>query len=351
VIVPGQQAGVRSRIGPGRKILITLLCLYPLGLLGLSLLHWLAPQRIGLLALSQVLAPYLFLPALALVPFMLLRGAGPLRGLLVLCGLVYAGRFMPHVTLSPPRADPAALQITAMSWNVYALNGQVEGLQELLRSKPADLVALHEFNGRWIADDEVLRERYPYQLRYPQSCPSGIVLLSAYPIVARNPSEVNVPIREMLPMCWARLDLGNGRTLIFVGAHPQSPDPVPRACLRGRALCYNTTVRDREIARIREQIAGLLQTGEPLLFVGDFNTTEREPAYQDLVAGLQDTYRTAGNGPGSTWSQFRLFRLGIPLLRLDYLLASPSVTPLSMTTDCTLRGSDHCIVRGQFQIK
>ena len=98
-------------------------------------------------------------------------------------------------------------------------------------------------------------------------------------------------------------------------------------------------------------VAGFLDAGEPLVFVGDFNTSEREPAYGDLSAGLQDVYRTVGSGNGSTWTQLRLLRLGIPLLRIDYLMASPNVTPLSMTTDCTPRGSDHCIVRGHFEIK
>lgn len=351
VITPAPLGRPRSRGGPGRAILIMLLCLYPLGLLGLSLLHWLAPQQVGPLALSQVLAPFLYLPGLALVPFMLLRGAGPLRGLLLACAVVYGLRFMPHVALTAPQADPAAAHLEVMSWNVYALNGQVEGLQEFLRSKPADVVALEEFSGRWIADDEVLRQVYPYQLIYPLGCPSGVVLLSTYPIVARSGLDTRLEIRQMLPMCWARLDLGNGRTLIFMGAHPQSPDPVPRACLRGNALCYDTTDRDREIARIREQIDGFLATGEPLLIAGDFNTTEREPAYRDLAAGLQDSYRTVGSGNGSTWTPIRFLRLGIPLLRIDYLLASPTVTPLGMTTDCTPRGSDHCLVRGRFEIK
>ncbi len=351
IIVADPPAVVRPRVGWGRRVVVALLSLYPLAVLGLSAVHWLAPRRTGPLALSQVLAPYLFLPLLVLVPLLFLRGAGVLRGLLLLCAVVYGLRFMPHITLTAPSADPAARQITAMSWNVYSYNGQSEGLQEYLRSKPADLVALHEFTGRWIADDEVLRQQYPYQLRYPDSCPSGIVLLSSYPILASNLSEIGVPIRDMLPMCWARIDLGNGRTMVFVGAHPQSPDPVPRACLRRSAECYDTTARDGEITRIHAQIDGLLQDGEPLLFGGDFNTTEREPAYQDLVAGLQDTYRTGGNGPGSTWSPLRLVGLEIPLLRIDYLMTSPNLTTLSMTTDCTLRGSDHCIVRGQFEIK
>ncbi len=351
IITPGTQTGVQPRVSRGRKIGLALLSLYPLALLGLSAVQWLAPQRVGPLALSQVLAPYLFLPLLVLLPFLLLRGAGVLRGLLLLCALVYGLRFMPHFTLAASSADPAALSITAMSWNVYFWNGQSAGVQEFLHSKPADIVALHEVTGGWIADDEVLHQQYPYQLTYPDACTPGIALLSAYPILDHNAFVMNRHNDLVLPMCWARLDLGNGQTMVFMGAHPQSPDNAPRACVRGNPLCYQTADRDEQIVTIRQAVDGFLQAGEPLLFVGDFNTTEREPAYGNLVAGLQDTYRTVGSGNGSTWSPLRLVGLGIPLLRIDYLMASPNSTPLSMTTDCTFRGSDHCLVLGQFEIK
>src|SRR6476469_6722409 len=117
VILPGAQTRVGSRVGWGRKLFLALLSLYPLALLGLSLVHWLAPQRAGPLALSEVLAPFLFLPLLALLPFTLLRGAGPLRGLLLLCAVVYGVRFLPHIALAAPQADPAAFHIDVMSWN------------------------------------------------------------------------------------------------------------------------------------------------------------------------------------------------------------------------------------------
>ena len=238
VILRPRQTRVRPRIGWGRKLFLALLAPIRWRCWGCRWFTWLAPQRAGPLALSEVLAPFLFLPLLALLPFMLLRGAGPLRGLLLLCAVVY-GCASCRIALAAPQADPAAFHIDVMSWNVYALNGQVEGLQEFLQSKPADVVALHEFSGQWIAGDEVLRQQYPYQSIYPNTCPSGIVLLSAYPILEQNAFEAGVPIRRMLPMCWARLDLGGGRTMVVMGAHPQSPDPVPRACLRGTAQCYN----------------------------------------------------------------------------------------------------------------
>jgi len=39
------------------------------------------------------------------------------------------------------------------------------------------------------------------------------------------------------------------------------------------------------------------------------------------------------------------------LLRIDYMFTSPNVTPLATSTDCTPRGSDHCIVHGEFEVK
>ena len=42
--------------------------LYVVAVLGLALLHALLPQRAGLLAVSEIFAPYLFLPALAVCP-------------------------------------------------------------------------------------------------------------------------------------------------------------------------------------------------------------------------------------------------------------------------------------------
>jgi hypothetical protein len=41
----------------------------------------------------------------------------------------------------------------------------------------------------------------------------------------------------------------------------------------------------------------------------------------------------------------------VPLLRIDYLFSSPNVTPLRMSVDCTPEGSDHCVVRGRFELK
>src|SRR5690349_10124758 len=85
------------RVSRGRKALIGLLSCYPLLVLALTALHLLTPQRTGPLALSQIFAPYLFVPLLGLLPFALLRGAGSLRVLLLLCALTYGARYAPRL--------------------------------------------------------------------------------------------------------------------------------------------------------------------------------------------------------------------------------------------------------------
>jgi vancomycin resistance protein VanJ len=88
-----------------------------------------------------------------------------------------------------------------------------------------------------------------------------------------------------------------------------------------------------------------------VLMLGDFNVAEREPAYNDLSAGLVDAHRVVGAGTGVTWRPAALMGHDFALLRIDYIFSSPNVTPLSTWVDCTPRGSDHCIVHGEFEMK
>jgi vancomycin resistance protein VanJ len=37
-------------------------------------------------------------------------------------------------------------------------------------------------------------------------------------------------------------------------------------------------------------------------------------------------------------------------LRIDYMFSTARVTPLHLDTDCTPRGSDHCVLLGRFAV-
>ncbi len=62
-----------------------------------------------------------------------------------------------------------------------------------------------------------------------------------------------------------------------------------------------------------------------VVMLGDLNTTEREPAYSELSAGLRDSHLDAGLGPGLTWGPDRFGFLPFGLLRIDYILVSPQI--------------------------
>lgn len=350
------QCGSMLEARPGKqpsrhpwKVVSTLLLLvYPIMLVVVSLVNMLVPRRAGVLALTEVFAPYLFLPLLLLVPFAFLRRGKALKVALVACGLLFLLRFPPALASSAPVSDAGGLSISAMNWNVRT-GGQADKIRPVLMSKPAAIVGLVETDWNWLRDDTELRQIYPYQLASPGKAAPGNALLSSYPIISSGILDTPKELWGRPQVMWARLEVGLGQTLTVVVAHPPpgntcgSRGPFPH--------CYDTALRDKRLQRIREFIQPSLDRGESVLLMGDFNVTEREPAYKDLATGLQDLHKMVGSGAGHTWRPPQFMSLDMAMLRIDYQLTSPNIMPLSSSVDCTPRGSDHCIVVGHYLLK
>ena len=336
------------------------------GMAGLGLLAIIAalalpvvfPQASGPPALLQVLAPYLALPALLVFPLAFVARRRWLWLLLALCGAVALVRSPPSIGALLPR--PAAeAQLTVFHWNV-AIDGeerQRSRLGPILAARPADIVVLPEAYWGWMRDDPTISSLYPYQMVHTEQASSGLVLLSAYPFleadVARNPPGV----RGWPRLLWARLDLGNGQRLVVVAAHPESPYSSNSDC--ALLVCYDTAERDSLTPRIREVVDPALAADEAVLLVGDLNITDREPGYAQLSRGLRDLHRSAGLGWGHSWGIYSEPRScdapvtqGIlPLLRIDYIFASPDLVPVRSGVDCDVPSSDHCALRGAVTVR
>jgi len=316
----------------------------------LSMVHTLFPSRSGLLALSQVFAPYLFVPLPLVLPVAWFRRSLILRVGLVLCALLFLVRFTPRFLAVSPHEEPGALHVTVMNWNVY-VGGREDQIKSMLAASRSDIVALEEVSWSWIESDTQLTRIYPHRsCIYPGDRIGGMCLLSIYPIIEERIPAAPPGTWDQVRVLSTRLDLGEGRTLRAVVAHP----PPPYIARAGFPLVgpYDTSKRDATIAHIRAAIDPYLRDGEPLLLLGDFNVTEREPAYSDLTRDLLDAFALRGEGNGNTWGPPALPLFGwTPFLRIDYLLSSRSVVPLSAVTNCTPHGSDHCIVRGRFEIR
>ena len=101
---------------------------------------------------------------------------------------------------------------------------------------------------------------------------------------------------------------------------------------------------------LRAALDAPLAAGEPVILLGDFNVTDREPGYRDLTRGLTDAQMAVGMGPGTTWRPSELDWLPFGLLRIDMVLTGGGVRPLRIDADCTPRGSDHCLVRARVEL-
>jgi len=341
--------GANAPSGWRKRALITLAAIYPLFLLLLSLVNMLDPKRTGLLGLSEVFAPYLFLPLLLLVPLLFLRGAAVLRVLLVLCAIVYVVRFPPKLIIAAPAGTPGAMHLSVLSWNTR-FGGQYDQVMAVLREKPAAIVGLVEADWNGLSTDPEVAALYPNRWGVEAAGPvSGQMLLTVYPILEKGVLGGADIWGDVPRAIWARLDVGLGKNVVVVVAHP----PPGRFCTRYTFPrgCYDTSLRNQQLQGINAAVQPFLKARDALIMVGDFNVTEREPAYKDLSAGLVDAYHTVGMGTGTTWRPTSLMNQDVALLRIDYQFSSPNITPLASRVDCKPRGSDHCIVAGEFEVK
>jgi endonuclease/exonuclease/phosphatase family metal-dependent hydrolase len=311
----------------------------------LTLVQVVAPRRSGPLALTQVFAPWLFLPLLVLLPFAWALRDRVLVVALALAAVTFAVHLGPALVPHPHPPPPAgAVPVRVASWNVYIRNPAGMVL-ETVRSLDADVVGLVEVNPRQAARldaDSTLHTRYRTVLMAPEA---NRGLLSRYPLIDSGVAE-DASARPGSGLLWARLDLGGGRLLTVVVAHPLPAEASPSSRL---PLHWDARPRDAEIAYVKAFVDARIAAGERVVLVGDFNVTDREPANADLSRGLRDAHDVAW-GAGASWGPFPARRRGLALVRIDRILAGPGTVPTASGTDCTFHGSDHCLLHATLAV-
>ena len=314
---------------------------YPVVLTVLTAVQLAAPQRDGPLALAQVFAPWLFLPLLALLPHaVLLRDRAlitALSGALLAFTVQVGPTFVPA---GRSTSEPGSVPVGVGFWNVLGTNAPAQ-VVATVRDLDADVVGLVEVTpalAAALAGDPGVRSRFRTVLPEPAA---GRALLSRHPVLASG-IRTGAAARPGSAVLWARLDLGAGRTLSVLVAHPL---PARSRPVLGLPLRYSAAPRDAEIAFTRGLADERVRAGERVLLVGDFNVTDREPGGAELAAGLHDAHAEVGWGPGASWAPPALRRHGIALVRIDRVLGGPGVVPTAVRTDCAWRGSDHCLLQ------
>jgi vancomycin resistance protein VanJ len=318
------------------------------------------PPRSGpITLLFAVFRPYILPPVILLLSLARWRYARAFRALLLGMVMLTLQRRIRRRQATIPSGPP---RFSVMSWNILFENPCMDEMLRFLATAPAEIVALQELTAdhvQQITNNFALARCYPHQILWTCGYGAGMGLLSQYPIVDQG--KIDKP-----PTLWARINLQAGREIVLVSAHPtffpprqerEVSQPAPSLFRRithlldRRFLRYSTLHRDDGIMRVRHLVDQFLRLDTPILVVGDFNVTEREQAYRELSAGLVDVHRIAGTGNGHTWRPEWLARWPLTILRIDYMFSSRGLRPFRMAVDRTPRGSDHSLIRGEFDFE
>ena len=325
---------------PLRDALVRILAAYPVVVAVLSVINLVAPQRAGPLGLSHVFAPHLLLPVLVLVPIAVVARSRAMRLGVIVALILGAARFGPGLVSVPAHtvaADETVIRV--MSWNLEAGGPATSELIAQLRATDADIVTLQELtpdHAQAIRSDPAIADRFASIELVPREGVGGIGTLSRF-VITETSDEINPVVQEV------GLRVPGGGELVVVNAHPFPPHyrmwsrlPIP--------LAHDPTERDADILEIRDRIDEVLESDRRIVVLGDFNVTDREPAFDDLSRGLWDAHEEVGQGTGSTWRPSPIEFLPFGVLRIDYFLGGPGTRPLSIAQDCDPRRSDHCIL-------
>jgi endonuclease/exonuclease/phosphatase (EEP) superfamily protein YafD len=330
------------------RALAGLLTLYPVAFVALTAISAIFDIRRGVLALLQIFLPHFFIAgivgALGLVPLAVATRHRPLTIALAVAGTVGVLRFGPE-WVSLPRSESGGSVMRVVSWNLLAGSRSAQDAVDVLLAHPADVVGLQELTpdvAEALAADPRITDRYPHQVLEPQRGVLGIGLLSAYPILESETSADPV-------MVVARIDMGAAGEVVVLNAHPL-PGNIRTGGPLGIPWAFDARRRDEAIVRVRERIDAVLNSGARLVVIGDYNVTSTEPAFGELAAGLHDAHAEVGLGPGWTWRPEPLDGLRIGLIRIDHVLTSEGITPLTSSVDCGPPG-DHCLVEASIELR
>ena len=314
-----------------KRYLIAATWVYFTILFGWLVLYMTTSDRFGPISVVNMLAVYLFLP----LPLVLFVGiythhrevvAGSILGLLVFT-LFWGRLFTPN--FASVTAEDEQLKI--MTYNLLGKQSFTSKQIEIIRHEDPDIVFMQEVNPTMAEDTQnLLSEKYPYQILDPIPGAAGMGSLSKYPIEL---TKERLPLNwigrpQVMEMEW------KGRSVILINFHMQSS-------VAGR------TMREAQ-AKVIADFAS--QTGA-LIAGGDANTAPLNSPYHILSGALKDSWVEAGFGLGHTLpgsaipgsSRPRLAGILVPkwLMRIDYIFHSPHWRAISAHTAPFDGVSDH----------
>jgi endonuclease/exonuclease/phosphatase family metal-dependent hydrolase len=284
-------------------------------------------------------------------------------GIAILC-FFQTGKYL-QFSGSTKSTEPATIKICSVNAQLFgAFQNRwfFDTVANVLNSKNADIICLQEVYARRNIDKMAAQLKEKTGFKYMQLfrlIPErnyGMIILSRYPILGKGRVEFTGTTGNMA--AYADIQIGDETVRIY-NVHLQS--------IRFRKTDYDfVNGEDKEKVSNLEQGKGLLQRMRDaygkraeqsdalaqhiktsivknLLVCGDFNDVPLSYAYHTVCAGLKDAFCETGTGLERTY-------LGpFPSFRIDYLLASPSISFKSYNSSAEIPG-DHKLLWADFAL-
>jgi vancomycin resistance protein VanJ len=299
------------------RAVAALLLLYAILVIGWAVAHWFVGDGFWLLALVNAFAVYLFAPlplAVLLAPLTRCRAAWPaLLVVTLLFASLFSGEITPPSSVVYAEADTPTL--TAMTYNVLFTNDDAAPIAAIIAQAEPDLIAFQELSYlRARALAQKLGERYPYRTPIiADRCYVQVAIWSRYPIIEIEDVDPDVLCRLRSVV----IDF-DGQPVRVIGVHAWPYTGIDRESVE-RSFRW----RHEQIDLIRRIVEG---RPEPLVLLGDLNSTPMSEVYGMISARYTDAFAEAGWGLGHTFPAESGRWRGVPypdrLVRIDYVFHS-----------------------------
>ncbi len=292
---------------------------------GSSLVTFILPQRDGPLALFEALAPVVYGVLASLLPLSALRRS-PVLAMATIGALVFAfGVYGAPARATQSGAGPG---LTVLTWNLHGGPAGQMGFAAVSGRVDPDVIILEEAALR--SGDDALMSAWPYRFALPRAgTPPGMLILSKLPFESQGVLSDPAAAWDRPRAPWIRVTVA-GTAITIVGVHLEFP-------LASLPCPYCPDARDMQVAGVADFARRVSAAGDQVVVAGDFNLTEREPAYRDLASILED----AGDAAGPTWRPVAATWMP-PVLRLDHVFVSRGLAISRALVSCQGTRSDHC---------
>ena len=202
--------------------------------------------------------------------------------------------------------------------NVLTSNRRYSDAISLVKAEQPDIAVFVEVSTSWARELAVLSEMFPYSLQQQESENFGSAIYSKLPL--ENASVQGFSSQRKSLLADVKFQ---GKTISLILAHPSVPIKQ-----------YSFIDRNQQLAAIGEYAA---QVKNPLIVVGDFNTTMWSPFYKNMVK--TGKLRNARSGLWHFTNLADFYAAGF-IFRSIMFLVSKEIGVLKVQTGRNV-GSDH----------